>query len=158
MPETEKLGKRSTANIAVKPMAGTANRVPDTSPLITAWTTRSMRSGDLHQDRLARLDLLETELAVEDVALVVEVARSGRAGIVDLLARRNRLDAVDRVVDRLAAALGDLADIVLDCGTGRVLGQRHGHQHHGHVVVDLAGVGIGVGEPTHLLDALQGAA
>ena len=36
-----------------------------------------------------------------------------------------RLDAIDRVVDGLAAALADLAHIVLDGGAGRVLGLRH---------------------------------
>ena len=63
-------------------------------------------SSDLHQGRLAGLDLLVAELAVEDVALVVEVARAGRAGVVDLLAGGDRLQPVDRIVDRLAAALG----------------------------------------------------
>src|SRR5579883_1514159 len=101
MPDTEKLGKRSTANIAVKPMAGTASRVPDTRPLISACRS-SMRSSDLHQHRLPGPDLLVAELAIEDVADVVEVARAGGARIIDLLAGHDRLDAIDRIVDGLA--------------------------------------------------------
>ena len=77
-----------------------------------AWAP--LASGDLHQRELAALDLLVAELAVEDVALVVEIAGPRGAVVVDLLAGRDRLEAVDGVVDRLAAALGDLADVVLD--------------------------------------------
>src|ERR1700730_16764453 len=100
-------------------MAGTTNSAPDTRQFTKAWTTRSMRSGDLHQNRLAGLDLLVAELAVEDVTLVVEVARPRRAGVVDLLAGGDRLQPVDGIVDRLATALRDLADIVLDRRAGR---------------------------------------
>src|SRR5476651_2573118 len=157
-PETEKLGKRNTANIAVKPMAGTASSAPDTSPFNNAWRTSSMRSNDLHQNRLAGLDLFIQELAVEDIALVVEVTRPGGTRIVDLLAGRDRLQPVDSIVDRLAAALRHLADIVLDDGAGRALPDRHGHQHHVHMVVDLAGIGIGTREAGELLHPRQRAA
>src|SRR5260221_4179749 len=167
-------------------MAGTASRVPETSPLISAWRMRFMcwgratpvarsfsraqetarlesrapsgvqTSSDLHQGELAALDLLIAEFAGEDVALLVEVARPRGAGVVDLLPGGDRLDAVDGVVDRLAAALADLADIVLDGDTGRVLGLRHRHQHHAGVVVDLAGVRIGRGEARSPFQLLVG--
>src|SRR5262245_947945 len=139
-------------------MAGTAKRVPETSPLISAWRTSSMRSGDLQQGELAALDLLVAELAGEDVALLVEVARAGGAAVVDLLAGGDRLDAVDGVVDRLAATLADLADIILDGDASGVLGLSHRHQRQAAMVVDLAGVRIGCGEPRHLLHLLIGVA
>src|SRR5258707_15283998 len=82
-------------------------------------------SSDLHHGELAGLDLLVAELAVEDVALVVEVAGARSTGVIDFLARRDRLDAVDGVVDGLAAALRHLADVVLDRRAACVLGERH---------------------------------
>src|SRR5262245_28908573 len=109
-------------------MAGTANSVPETRPLISAWRASSMRSGDLQQSELAALDLLVAELAGENVALLIEVAWAGGAAVVDLLAGCDRLDAIDGVVDRLAAALADLADVILDGDAGGVLGLRHRHQ------------------------------
>src|ERR1700730_4417069 len=70
-------------------------------------------SSDLHHGELAGLDLLVAELAVEDVALVVEIAGARRTGLIDLLARRDRLDAVRGIVDRLSAALRHPAGVVL---------------------------------------------
>src|SRR5215207_7083001 len=75
--------------------------------------------GNLHQRELAGLDLVVAELAVEDVALLVEVARPRGTGIVDLAAGHDLLDAVDGVVDLLAARDRRLADVLLDRLAGR---------------------------------------
>src|ERR687892_2814725 len=85
---------------------------------------------NLHQGELAGPDLVVAELAVEDVALLVEVARPRGASIVDLAAGHDLLDAVDGVVDLLATGNSRLADVLLDRLAGRRLavGDRHQHQ------------------------------
>src|SRR5215218_521434 len=119
------------------------------------WRAPS-RSSNLHQGELAGLDLLVAELAVEDVALLVEVAGTRGAGIVDLAAGHDLLDAVDGVVDDLAAAHRRLADVVLDRLAGGSLAVGDRHQHQAGVVIDLASVGIGIGRAGARLDLLEG--
>src|SRR5215475_7872155 len=61
---TVKFGKRSTAKIAVKPMAGTARIVPAINPLRRSWSA----SANFQELELPLLGQLVAELAVEDVA------------------------------------------------------------------------------------------
>src|SRR5215813_2959547 len=105
--------------MAVKPMAGTASTVPATTPLTTSCAVSSngtVTSDHLHELELARLRLLVLDLAVEDVTDLGEVARPAGALVVDGLALRQQLQALDRAVHLLAVALRNVPDVVLDGG------------------------------------------
>src|SRR5215470_9997367 len=138
--------------MAVKPMAGTARMVPATRPFTTSCRIcgsrgRSRASGDLQQLELAFLGLLVAELRVEDVPRLGEVAGPARALVVDLLVLGKELEPIDRAVHLRPRPLGDLADVVLDGGAGRLAGAGDGETHEARVVVALRGVRI------HLLHA-----
>src|ERR1700730_3267853 len=110
--------------MAVRPMAGTARMAPAIAPLTTSCVSSTStggiaRSGDLHQCELAAADLVVAELAIDDVADVGEVAGTACALVVDLLALREQLQSVDRAVDLRAAALANLAHVVVDGDTCR---------------------------------------
>src|SRR4051812_34414521 len=85
-----KLANRSTAKMAVRPIAGTASMVPAMRPLTISWSISLAiwrdGSDDLQKLELGARDLLVTELAVDDVADVGEIARAAGAFVVDLLA------------------------------------------------------------------------
>src|SRR5438132_12515655 len=105
---TVKFGKRSTAKIAVKPMAGTARIVPAINPLRRSWSA----SANFQELELPLLGLLVAELAVEDVADLGEVARTAGALDVDGLALPAELEALDGPLALDARSLPGLADVV----------------------------------------------
>src|SRR5262245_21452358 len=104
--------------MAVKPMAGTARMVPATTPFRTSCRTSTRESRRAQQLELPLLGLLVPEVAVEDVAGLVEVARPARALVVDGLALGEELQALDGAVHLDAAALRDPPHVILDRGAG----------------------------------------
>src|SRR5687767_6519466 len=110
--------------MAVKPMAGTASAVAAITPLTTSCGTSpsraATRSGDLQKLELALLGLLVSELRVEDVADLVELARPAGAVEIDGPALRDELQSLHGALDLGARALRDLAHVVLDRGAARV--------------------------------------
>ncbi len=79
----------------------------------------------------------------DDVAVVGELARTRSARILDLLAVGDRLQAVERIVDlRGRVVVRDLADVVADAGTARVLALGHREDRQIGVVVGLADEGV----------------
>src|SRR5436309_11037367 len=144
---TVKFGKRSTAKIAVKPMAGTARIVPAINPLRRSWSA----SANFQELELPLLGLLVSELAVEDVADLGEVARPAGALVVDGLALRDELEALDGALDLDARALRDLAHVVPDRRAGGLaLGLRQGEHDEARLVVGLARIRIDVVGAEHL--------
>src|SRR3954453_14201043 len=95
---TEKFTKRSTAETTVKPMAGTASTAPAMRPFRESWRSFSKLS-HLYFDQLPILHLRGAECDLDDVAVIGEFARSRSARILDLLALRDQLEPVERVVD-----------------------------------------------------------
>src|SRR6185503_3692553 len=131
--------------MAVKPMAGTARMVPATRPLTRSCATSVTRSEQLHQLEGALLGHIVTDLAVDDVAGLGEVAGPAGALVVDLLALGQELEPLDGVVHLHPTALRDLAHVVLDGGAGGLaFGLRDGENDQARVVVALAGVRIQV--------------
>src|SRR5260370_7140224 len=95
-------------------MAGTARIVPAISPLRTSCAISRGTSADLQQLEPALLGLLVPELRVEDVADLVEVARSAGAVEIDFLALREQLEPLGRAAHAGAPALRDLPHVVPD--------------------------------------------
>src|SRR5689334_10715573 len=98
--------------MAVKPMAGTARIVPAISPLRTSCAISRGTSADLQQLELPALGLLVAKLGVEDVADVVELARSAGPVEVHVLAARQHLEPLDGALHARAVALRDLPDVI----------------------------------------------
>src|SRR5262245_66346648 len=118
---TVKFGKRSTAKIAVKPMAGTARIVPAINPFRRSWSA----SANFQELELPLLGLLVAELAVEDVADLGEVARPAGALEVDGLALGEGIAALDVALVLAARAMRDIALVLSDRRTGgHVRGMR----------------------------------
>src|SRR5450759_1191685 len=156
-----KFGKRSTAYIAVRPMAGTARVAPDMAPLTTSCVTSASngdiaRSGYLHQCELASANLVVAELAVDDVADVGEIAGAARALVVDFLALRAQLQSVHRAVDLGAATLANLAHVVVDGDACRRLRLGDGQRNQACPVGCLRLVGIRLGDAQPLPRELIG--
>src|ERR1041385_7322437 len=77
------------------------------------------RASHLHLAELAVLDLVGAERDLDDVAVVGELARAGRARVLDLLALGERLEPIERVVDlHGTVVVRDLADTAADAGPG----------------------------------------
>src|SRR6267143_2370788 len=124
-------------------MAGTARTVPAISPLRTSCAISRGTSAELQQLEPALLRLLVPELRVEDVADLVEVARSAGAVEIDVLALREQLEPLGRAVHAGAPALRDLPHVVADArARGLPPGVRDGEDHQADVVVRLAGVRV----------------
>src|SRR5437588_8797955 len=124
-------------------MAGTARIVPAISPLRTSCAISRGTSADLQQLEPALLGLLVPELRVEDVADLVEVARSAGAVEVDFLALREQPEPLGRAVHAGAPALRDLPHVVADArARGFPPGVGDGEGDQADVVVRLARVRV----------------
>src|SRR6266511_5631756 len=128
--------------MSVKPMAGSARSAPAIIPLTRSWDTFSSTSG-LHLDDFAVPHLARSELDIEDIADLAELAWARGARVLDLLAFGDRFEAVDCVVDLHGiVVIGDLADVVADRRAARLAAFRHCKNRQVHVVVSLADVGV----------------
>src|ERR1700761_4981122 len=114
---TAKLGNRSTAYIAVRPIAGTASAAPAISPFSTSCAS-SMLLLDRYEFEFASLDDLKPELAALDIADRGEVTRAADAFVIDLLAGGQLLQAVCGRVDLDAVTLRDPSHGVAQRGAG----------------------------------------
>src|SRR5260370_40570662 len=124
-------------------MAGTARIVPAISPLRTSCAISRGTSADLQQLEPALLGLLVPELRVEDVADLVEVARSAGAVEIDFPPLREQPEPLGRAAHAGAPALRDLSHVVADArAPGLPLGGRDGEGHQADVVVRLARVWV----------------
>src|SRR6266498_417709 len=98
--------------------------------------------GDDHDGLgLALAYLLDAERGREDVAAVIEVARTRGALVVDLLSFAEELGAVREGIDDGAGRVRDRPQIVLDHGSRRLaLGGRQRERNERHLIPRLRGV------------------
>ncbi len=83
--------------MAVNPMAGMARTLPAMIPFAINWRTfiPGPRSDDFDQLDLAVFGFAVAEPAIDDVAFVVEVTRTTRTVVIDVLSVPEKLQTLD---------------------------------------------------------------